>query len=119
MKRPKEMDFVERRSAAAAAKKQLVEKMQQAPKPDDPALVASRAEKTRIKEVNALQRAERAKLKHEADVRQKAEDHARTTQAAAMAQAELEAAAERATTDAADQKAERDRRYAARRNRNR
>lgn len=119
MKRPKEIDFMERRNTAAAAKKQLVDKLQQAPKLDDPALLASRAERASIKAVNALQRAERAKVKREAEVRQKAEDDARALAAAAAAQAELDAAVERSAKEKAEQKAERDRRYAARKDRSR
>jgi len=119
MKPAKEMDFVERRNAAVASKKQLVEKMQRAPKSDDPAQIASRAEKASVKAANVLQRAERDRLKREADVRQKAEDAARASAEATAAKVELDAAAERAATEMAERKAERDRRYAARKNRSR
>jgi hypothetical protein len=113
----KEIDFVERRNAASAARKQLVEKMQRAPKPDDPSVIASRAEKAAVKAANAAQRSERLRLKEEADVRQKAEDDARRLAEAIAARAELDAAAERSAAEKAEQKAERDRRYAARKNR--
>lgn len=115
----KEIDFVERRNAAAAAKKTLVEKMRRAPKADDPALVASRAEKASIRASNALQRDERNRLTREADLRQRAEDDARALAEEIAAKAEIEAAAQRSLTEKADQKAERDRRYAARKNRKR
>jgi len=119
MKPPKQADFVERRAAAAAAKKRLLEKMQSAPKLTDPELIASRAEKASLKAANALQRAERARLKREADERQKAEDEARALSEANAEKARLDAAAERALAEQAEQKAERDRRYAARKNRSR
>ncbi len=119
MKPPKQADFVERRNAAAAAKRQLVEKMQLAPKLDDPELIASRAEKTRLKAANAAQRAERDRLKREEDDRQKAEQDALAVSEASAEKARLEAAEERALTEQAEQKAERDRRYAARKNRTR
>jgi hypothetical protein len=44
----KEIDFAERRNAATAAKKKLIEKMQQAPKANDPAVIATRAERARL-----------------------------------------------------------------------
>ena len=115
----KKIDFVERRATAAAAKKQLIEKMRQAPKSDDPAVIASRAEKARAKVANAVQRAERSRLAHESDVRQKAEDDARAAAEAIAAKAELDAAAERSVAEEAERKTERDRRYAARKIRNR
>jgi hypothetical protein len=119
MKAEKELDFVERRTAAAAAKKQLIERMQRAPKPDDPAVIAARAEKARVKEANALERAKRGQLVKEANLRQEAENEARAAAEAIAAKAELEAAAERSAMEQAEKKAERDRRYAARKNRNR
>lgn len=113
------MDFVERRNAAIAAKKQLIEKMQNAPNADDPAVIAIQAERASLKAAHALQRSERVRLKAELDVRQKAEDDAGALAEAIAAKAELDAAAERSTAEKAEQKAERDRRYAARKNRNR
>lgn len=119
MKPPKQADFVERRNAAATAKKQLLEKMQRAPKLNDPALMARRAEKASLKVANAAQRVERDRLKREADERQKAEQDALALSAASAEQARLEAETERASVEQAQQKAERDRRYAARKNRSR
>jgi hypothetical protein len=119
MKAPKEMDFVERRNAASAARRQLVEKMQRAPKANDPLVIASRAERAGLKAANAAQRSERIALKEEADVRQKAEEDARQRAEALAAKAELDATAARSAAEKAEQKAERDRRYAARKNRNR
>lgn len=115
----KEIDFAERRNAATAAKKKLIDKMKLAPKADDPAVIASRAEKARISASKALERGERDRLKREADVRQKADDAARALAEASAAQTELDAAAQRSVEEKAEQKAERDRRYAARKSRNR
>jgi hypothetical protein len=115
----KEIDFAERRNAATAAKKKLIEKMQLAPKASDPAVIASREEKARRNAAKALERDERQRLKSEAEARQKAEDEARANAEALATQAELDAAAERSLAEKAEQKAERDRRYAARKARNR
>jgi hypothetical protein len=111
----KEDNFVERRNAALAAKKALIEKSKA--KANDPALLASRAEKASIKASNAVQRAERERLKREEDARKKAEDEARAIADAIAAKARLEEAAEKEAALKAEQKAERDRRYAARKNR--
>ena len=119
VKTVKEIDFVERRNAAAASKKRLVEKMQRAPKFDDPALIASRAEKTRLSAANALQRRERDQLRHDADIQQKAEEEAASLAEVQAAKAKVDASAARSATEKAEQKAERDRRYAARKNRSR
>jgi hypothetical protein len=115
----KEMDFVERRNTAAAAKKQLVERMQQAPKHNDPAVIAKRAERADAKATNARQRTERDRLKREAEIQQKSQDDARAIELANAAKAEAEGAAKRSATEKAEQKAERDRRYAARKTRKR
>ena len=115
----KEIDFAERRNAAAAAKKKLIDKMKLAPKADDPAVVASRAEKARHKAARALERSERQRLKREAELRQKADEDARALAEAMAAQADLDAAAKRSLIEKAEQKAERDRRYAARKARKR
>ena len=119
MKPPKQADFVERRNAAAAAKTQLLEKMRQAPKLDDPERIARRAEKSKLKAANAAQRAERERMKREADARQQAQEEALALSSAKAETARLEAEAERAAAEQAEQKAERDRRYAARKNRTR
>ncbi|MEP7240044.1 MAG: DUF6481 family protein [Devosia sp.] len=87
----KEIELVERRNAAAAAKRRLVEKMQRAPKFDDPALIASRAEKARVSAASALQRRERGRLKAEVEIQQKAEEEANSLAEAQGASAELQA----------------------------
>lgn len=113
----KQIDFAERRDAAAAAKKLLIQKMQQAPKHDDPAQVEKRAAKAELKEANALQRSERNRLKLEADAKKQAEDEALAAAAAEAEKAQLAAAAERAAEQKEREKAKRDRRYAARKSR--
>jgi len=119
MRSLKEADFAERRKSADAAKKQLLEKLKSAPKPDDPEVVARRAEKAAQAAAREAQRAERRLAKQAELERQKAEEAARVEAEAARAKAEAEAEAERAVALLAEQKAERDRRYAARKGRKR
>lgn len=113
----REIDFVERRSAAAGAKKLLIEKMRQAPKYDDPVQVEKRAQKAELKAATALQRSERIRLKLEAEAQKNAEDEARAIEAANAERAQIEAAAARAAEQKEKNKAKRDRRYAARKSR--
>jgi Family of unknown function (DUF6481) len=113
----KQIDFAERRDVAAAAKKMLIQKMQQAPKHDDPARVEKRAAKAELKVANALQRSERDRLKLEDDAKRQAEDEALAVATAEEGRAQLAAAAERAAEQKERDKAKRDRRYAARKSR--
>lgn len=113
----REIDFAERRSSAAAAKKLLIQKMQQAPKHDDPAQIEKRAQKAELRAATALQRGKRDRLKREADAAQQAEDGARAEAVAVAERAQLEAAAQRAVEQKEKEKAKRDRRYAARKGR--
>lgn len=100
MKPPKSNDFADRQKNAAEAKKALLEKFKASPKLDDPEMVAKRAEKAE----RAAQKAERL----------------RAAKAEKAAAAEAEAARQKAakeklkTSTEAERKAERDRRYAAR-----
>jgi Family of unknown function (DUF6481) len=118
--------FAERRKAAAEAKKLLLKKFETAPKADDPEVVAKRAEREAISAARELRRAERERHKQEANERRLAEAAALTeaSTAAERADAELrESAAKdriaRVIADEAERKAERDRRYAARKARQR
>ncbi|PZM10736.1 DUF6481 family protein [Rhizobium tubonense] len=118
--------FAERRKAAAEAKKLLLKKFETAPKADDPEMVAKRAEREAISAARELRRAERERLKQEANERQLAEAAALTEAATAAERADAEAresAAKdriaRVIADEAERKAERDRRYAARKARQR
>jgi hypothetical protein len=114
MKHSKESGFAERRDAAAEAKKQLLKKFAAAPKPDDAQMQAKLAEKAAIAAAREARRAERDRLKLEEQERRQAE-------AAAAAQAAADAARANAppVLSEAERKAERDRRYAARKARKR
>jgi hypothetical protein len=118
--------FAERRKAAAEAKKLLLKKFETAPRADDPEMVAKRLEREAIAAARELRRAEREQLKQEARERQLAEAAAQTEAATAAERQEAEAreaAAKdriaRVIADEAERKAERDRRYAARKARQR
>ncbi|HEY4202510.1 MAG TPA: DUF6481 family protein [Devosiaceae bacterium] len=109
MKQLKDNSFEERRKASLEAKKQLLKKFEAAPKPDDPEMLAKRAEREAIARAREERQAERARLKAEV---------AAAKQAEIDAQAAAEAAKRRVLTPE-EQKAERDRRYAARKARQR
>jgi hypothetical protein len=113
----KQIDFAERRATASAAKKLLIQKMQQSPKHDDVAQVEKRAKKAELKAATALQRSERIQLKLEAKSKKQAEDEALVVAAAEAERAQFAAAAERAAEQKEREKAKRDRRYAARKSR--
>ena len=108
MPRPNENGFADRRKAAEEAKKLLLKKFESAPKPDDPEMIAKRAEREALAAAREARRIEREQEKQEQAIREKAEAEAR-----AEAEATAKAAAE------AEAKAERDRRYAARKARKR
>ena len=121
MKPSKDDSFAERRKAAAEAKLHLLKKFQSAPKPDDPEMVAKRGEREAIAAARAERQAERARLKQLEQERLQAEAEARAREAEAQARAEAEAReaekknlVARLLADEAARKAERDRRYAAR-----
>jgi len=108
MPRPNENGFADRRKAAEEAKKLLLKKFESAPKPDDPEMIAKRAEREALAAARETRRIEREREKQEQAAREKIE---------AAARAEAEAAAKAARE--AEAKAERDRRYAARKARKR
>lgn len=108
MKQTIDPGFAERRKAANEAKKRLLEKVAPALRPDTPEAVARRAEKVATAAAREQRRIERDRLKVEAAEREKA---------AAAERAEAEAAA--IAAQEAERKAERDRRYAARKARQR
>jgi hypothetical protein len=132
MKQHGNISFEERRKAATEAKQKLLKKFEAAPKPDDPEMVAKRAERQALAEARETRRAERRRQKQEEAERLKAEAAAREAaeakakadaiaEAEAIATAEAEAREagkkkliERVIADEAERKAERDRRYAAR-----
>ncbi len=118
--------FADRAQHAAEAKKKLLEKFKTAPKLDDPELAAKRAEREAIAKAREARRIERERVKEETKARKAAERAER--EAAAIAAEAAEAAAreaeeqlelERHIAEEAAKKAERDARYAARKNRKR
>ena len=123
MNKPKHAGFAERRETALAAKKQLIEKFASAPRPDDPAQLARAAERAALAAERDARRAEREQAKK---AQAAALEEARRVEAEAQKQAELLAqqsakaqSSEEALAEAAARKAERDRRYAARKQRQR
>src|SRR5262245_29337283 len=114
MREDKDQNRQERLERAAKAKQQILEKFRARPAADDPAVLARLAERKAIAEAREAREQERAERK-----RKEAEERA---QREAIEKAEREArerreAVEKVIRDAADaaeRKAERDRRYAAR-----
>ena len=118
--------FADRRKAAAEAKQQLLKKFATAPKADDPELAAKLAERQANAAAREARRAERDRLKQQEHERQLADAAAVTAAAEAEAKADATAREQverdriaRVVADEAERKAERDRRYAARKARQR
>ena len=110
----KEAGFNERMSAAAEAKKAMLEKFRAKPGADDPAFLEKQAARQAIREAREARAAERkaAKLAAEAEAKAAREAAAKAEEERLAAeQAEREAEAARLK---AEQKAARDARYAAR-----
>ncbi|ATU94323.1 DUF6481 family protein [Phyllobacterium zundukense] len=110
-------DFADRRNAAAEAKKALLKKFVTAPKANDPQMVAKRTEREALSAARAARRAERERLFQEEQNRQQVEAAAVIEAAAAEAnarEADAKNRISRVVSDEAERKAERDRRYAAR-----
>ncbi len=110
-------NFKDRATAAADARKKLAERFLQAPKPDDPRVQALAAERKAIAEARELRQAERARAKAEEEARRAEEARLRAIEEARAAEeARLLAIQERAKQlqAAAEAKAARDARYAAR-----
>lgn len=114
MKGYKDQKLNERLDRAAKAKQQLLEKFRAQPGPDDPAVVKRRQEQSEI----ARAREERMKARAEIKAKEAAERAEREAREKAEREVrERREAVERLIRDAADKdsrKAERDRRYAAR-----
>jgi hypothetical protein len=110
-------DFNERAKAAAAARKAALEKFRAAPAPDSPEVLARLAERRAIAEAREIRAAERAAKKAEEAAIEAAK---KAAEMAAKAEQENEAkkrAAEQVARDlalAAERKAARDAKYAAR-----
>ncbi|AXS39816.1 DUF6481 family protein [Breoghania sp. L-A4] len=120
--------FSDRRKSADEAKQELLKKFKSAPKADDPEMIAKRQEREAVAAAREERQAERLRLKKEKADRLEAEANA-VAEAEARAKEEAEAAlrAEADEREAAkkkliqsvvineeERKAERDRKYAAR-----
>lgn len=109
--------FQDRAATAAEARKKLAERFKQAPKPDDPRVLALAEERRAIAEARELRQAERAKIKAEQEVQKAEEARLKAIEdARAAEEARLLAIQDRARQlqVVAEQKAARDARYAAR-----
>lgn len=104
----------ERRKAAANAKQLLLNKFKAAPKPNDPEMLAKRAEREAIAAAREARYAERERVKTEQAERQKTDAAERKAAEEATRAEGLKKEADTAVADQAARKAERDRRYAAR-----
>lgn len=106
----REPGFADRQKAAQDARKNLLNKFKSQPGPDDPAVIARRAERealaTKRAEAKAAREAEKAEQK-------RLEEETKAAEAARIAR-EAQEAAERQAAVEAEQKAKRDARYAAR-----
>ena len=109
--------FKDRATAAAEAKKALMESFRARPPADDPAVLARQAERRAIVEAREIRAAERKRQKEEEAARAAAADVARLEAEAKAAEESAARAAEQAARDEAiraERKAARDARYAAR-----
>jgi len=129
----REKDIFERRSAASEAKKALLERFKARPDPNDPEVLARRAERQAIleareqrarekerlrKEREAVEAAERARREAEAAERRRIEEERLAVEAKQREQEEIERIAAELALEA-ERKAKRDARYAARKSRKR
>jgi hypothetical protein len=126
LRHPNDNGFAERRNIAAEARKQMLTKFAAAPKPTDPEMqerLAAREEAARAKEARraeraALKAAEKERILREAEELKAAAAALETAEADAR-EAEVNNRISRVVADEAERKAERDRRYAARKARQR
>lgn len=119
MKQVGDLGFAERRDAALEAKKRLLLKFKAAPKPDDPEVQARLAERQALAEARDARKAERAETKRLEAERERAEAEAAAIAKALETEAAEAASAEESAARELADKAERDRRYAARKARKR
>ena len=103
----------ERRNSAAESKLKLLERFKSASKADNPKRLAKRAEREAIAAAREVRREANAKKL----IQEKAKAAARELAEAAAHEAELTRQADQAVAEEAERKAERDRRYAARKKR--
>ena len=122
MKPAKHDNHNDRQSASVAARKAMLERFQARPAPDDPAVLERVAAQRAVEEAREVRNAERRAAREADEARQAAE---RVAQALAEEQRLHDEAmqkiedAKQAAALAAQQKAARDARYAARQNRRR
>jgi Family of unknown function (DUF6481) len=109
----KEPGFADRQKAAQQAKKELLNKFRTQPGPDDPEVAKRRAEREAVAAARARAKAEREAAEAE---RKRREEEAAAAEEARIAREKEEEAARLAALEA-EQKAKRDARYAARKNR--
>src|ERR1700749_641560 len=109
----KEPSFADRQKAAQQAKRDLLKKFRAQPGPDDPEMAKRRAEREAIAANREKARLAREAEKAEAKQR---EAEAKAAEAARIAREKEEEAARQVAAEA-DQKAKRDARYAARKDR--
>jgi len=126
LRHPNDNSFAERRKTAADARRELLAKFASAPKPSDPVMQERRAAREAVVAAREARRAERDALKAAESERILMEATALTAAAEAHEKAEAEARQaeindriSRVVADEAARKAERDRRYAARKARQR
>lgn len=119
MKQMVNLGFAERRKMADEAKRRLIEKVAPALKVDTPEALAKRADKAAAAAARETRRTERARLKQETLDQQAADAKAQAEAERSATAAAKEAEADRLAQLEADSKAERDRRYAARKERKR
>lgn len=124
MRHARNNELTDRRSAAADAKAALLIAYRSAKKAAEPSRSARQAERISLVEAREARRAERERLKHEEQTRivTLAAQEQAVIEAAAVAEIEARNSAEnarisRVVQDEAARKAERDRRYAARKSR--
>ena len=116
MRTLKGTDFNDRSKNSLEAKKALLERFKSRPASDDPTVVARQEERRQIIQAREAREAERRRLKEEEKARQEAERLRLIAEEEARQAAE---AAEQARLALIEAKAERDRRYAARKARTR
>ncbi|OWO92302.1 MULTISPECIES: DUF6481 family protein [Rhizobium] len=117
MKHQSDNSFSERRKSAESARRQLIAKFESAPKPTDPVMQERLAAREAVASARTARRAERDAMKAVENDRLLREAAALAEVAEAHHRAEAEARqleANNRVTDEAARKAERDRRYAAR-----
>jgi hypothetical protein len=114
MKGFKEQDLKERLARAAKARQSALEKFKSRPAADDPAVIARAAERKAIAEAREAREAERKAQKAKEAEERAAREAIEKVEREARERREAIEKVIRDATEAAERKAERDRRYAAR-----